>query len=69
MQAVREIVHSKGSTVSISIPPDFVDMDIEVVAFPVEEKKKKPYDFSSLSGRLKWTGDAVKEQRKMRDEW
>jgi hypothetical protein len=27
------------------------------------------YDFSSLSGRLKWTGNAVEEQRKIRDEW
>jgi len=30
---------------------------------------KESYDFSSLSGRLKWTGDAVEEQRKIRDEW
>ena len=27
------------------------------------------YDFSSVAGRLKWKGDAVKEQRKLRDEW
>lgn len=33
----------------------------------VEEKKK--YDFSALSGRLKWHGDAVEEQRKLRNEW
>lgn len=30
---------------------------------------KERYDFSSLAGRLKWSGDAVKEQRKLRDEW
>jgi hypothetical protein len=29
----------------------------------------KSYDFSSLVGRLKWSGDAVQEQRKIRDEW
>ena len=27
------------------------------------------YDFSGIAGRLKWTGDAVDEQRKLRDEW
>jgi hypothetical protein len=27
------------------------------------------YDFSGVAGQLKWSGDAVKEQRKLRDEW
>jgi hypothetical protein len=31
--------------------------------------EKMHYDFSGLSGRLKWPGDAVEEQRKLRDEW
>ena len=31
--------------------------------------EKKNYDFSGLAGRLKWRGDAVKEQRELRDEW
>jgi hypothetical protein len=31
--------------------------------------EKVPYNFSELSGRLKWKGDAVEEQRKLRDEW
>jgi hypothetical protein len=31
--------------------------------------EKKPYNFSALSGRLKWKGEAVEEQRKLRDEW
>ena len=29
----------------------------------------KKYDFSSLAGRLQWKGNAVEEQRKLRDEW
>lgn len=28
-----------------------------------------PYDFSDLAGKLKWKGNAVKEQRLIRDEW
>lgn len=31
--------------------------------------KPVKYDFSELSGQLKWTGNAVGEQRKLRDEW
>jgi hypothetical protein len=31
--------------------------------------EKESYDFSSLAGRLKWFGDAVKQQREMRDKW
>jgi len=27
------------------------------------------YDFSDLIGKLQWRGDAVAEQRRMRDEW
>ena len=69
MQAIRAIVHPKGKTVSITIPSEFIDLDIEIVAFPASESKKAPYDFSGLAGKLKWRGDAVKEQRKLRDEW
>ena len=27
------------------------------------------YDFRDLTGRLTWQGDAVAEQRRLRDEW
>ena len=27
------------------------------------------YDFSDLVGRLTWKGDALAEQKRMRDEW
>ncbi len=33
------------------------------------KEEKKCYDFSSVAGQLKWSGDAVKEQRILRDEW
>ena len=29
----------------------------------------KKYDFEELEGCLTWKGDAVAEQRKLRDEW
>ena len=37
------------------------------VSHPAEKRPK--YDFSNLFGRLQWKGDAVAEQRRMRDEW
>lgn len=27
------------------------------------------YDYSDLAGRLQWRGDAVAEQRRLRNEW
>ena len=36
----------------------------------IEEKEPvKKYRFSDLAGRLEWTGDAVAQQRALRDEW
>jgi hypothetical protein len=29
----------------------------------------KKYNFSDIAGKLEWQGDAVQEQRKIRDEW
>ena len=31
--------------------------------------RKCQYDCSDLAGRLRWRGDAVGEQRKLRDQW
>jgi hypothetical protein len=41
------------------------------VAEPSNEGHPKPgqYDFSDLTGRLEWRGDAVGQQRLLRDEW
>lgn len=30
---------------------------------------EKSYDFSDLSGRLQWQGNALNEQHRLRDEW
>jgi hypothetical protein len=34
-----------------------------------ENGAQKKYDFSKFFGKLEWKGDAVAEQRKLRDEW
>jgi len=34
-----------------------------------KEKSAKKYRFSDLAGRLEWNGDAVAQQRALRNEW
>ena len=40
---------------------------IVIMEDPPPEKRK--YDCSDLVGRLKWRGDAIKEQRILREQW
>lgn len=68
MKAVKKIIHPRTKTVNIQVPDSFVNHDVKILVLPVDTKKKH-YDFSSLSGKLKWSGDAIKEQRSLRDEW
>jgi hypothetical protein len=55
-----------------------VDIPVELPAGPIElvmvlggagPSNGARYDFSGLAGRLQWKGDAVREQRILRDEW
>lgn len=45
-----------------------VDLSVIIVMNPLPARKGR-YDCSDLAGRLKWRGDAVKEQRTLRDQW
>ena len=40
---------------------------VKPIATPISPKPI--YDFSDLAGKLQWKGDAVEEQRRLRDEW
>jgi len=43
-----------------------------VQVIPVREKDialSRRYDFSDLVGKLEWKGDAVQQQRLLRNEW
>lgn len=53
--------------VSTALPAG--DADIVVTVNTAGRANKRPYDFSELTGRLAWRGDAVGEQRRLRDEW
>ncbi len=69
MNAVRKIIEKSSATVTIELPEEYQNKKLEVIVLPLEEEKPKQYDFSDLVGTLKWKGDALKEQRKLRDEW
>jgi len=56
MQAVRAIVHPKGNTVSIAIPATFMDLDIEIVAFPASEPKRPHTIFPPWPGNSNGAG-------------
>jgi hypothetical protein len=47
---------------------DYVKVEIPP-ARRTKTGSKPKYDFSDLAGKLQWRGDAVAEQRRMRDEW
>jgi hypothetical protein len=72
---LREIIKPHTDIITIQIPKEYIDHNIEVIVFPFEEiqkpakKKKMKYDLSDLTGKLKWNGNSVDEQRKIRDEW
>ena len=55
--------------ISLEIPREFGDYTFRVVMIPIEIEERRKYDFSDLVGKLKWKGDAVAEQRRLRDEW
>lgn len=73
MEAVRKIVETSSDQLTIAIPEEYRNRKLEVIVLPLEEKaeedKTKKYDFSDLVGKLQWKGDAVAEQRRLRDEW
>ena len=55
----------------IKIPPEhnlLFSKHVKVIVL-LDEEKQSHYNFSDLAGELKWKGDSVAEQRKLRDEW
>jgi len=55
------------------LSPSMADELLNFLQFLKNKRKVKDYpknyDFSDLVGKLQWKGDAVSEQRKLRDEW
>ena len=69
MPAIQTIATPRRNRISVDIPVEYRSYSFQVILVPLEEVRKPKYDFSDLVGKLEWNGDAVQEQRKMRDEW
>ncbi len=73
MDVVRKIVTHSTNPLTIDLPEEYNNRKLEIIVLPIDEQqtepKKKKYDFSDLVGKLQWKGDALAEQRKLRDEW
>ena len=55
--------------VPTSLPKQDVDLVIVVQPAQPTAPEGNPYDFSGLSGRLAWQGNALGEQKALRSEW
>jgi hypothetical protein len=70
MDAVRKIIDHATNPLMIDLPEEYKNRKVEVIVLPLEELKNiKKYDFSNFFGKLEWKGDALAEQRKLRNEW
>jgi hypothetical protein len=54
----------------IDVPTQLAPGEVQViVVIDPDQNGSKKYDFTDLAGKLSWRGDAVAEQRRIRDEW
>lgn len=69
MPVMERVVRSHQNRISLDIPREFADYTFRVVLIPIPRESNPKYDFSDIAGKLNWQGDAVEEQRRLRDEW
>jgi hypothetical protein len=72
MEAVKKIIEKASDPLIVAIPEEYKDRRVEVTVRAIDESEEEPpkkYDFSKFVGKLEWNGDAVAEQRRLRDEW
>lgn len=71
MEAVIQIIEKASDPLMVNIPEEYKNRKVEVTVRAIDdpEEPQKKYDFSKFVGKLEWKGDAVAEQRKLRDEW
>lgn len=72
MQVFEFEVNTKNNLIEIPSQYNQIYSRHMKVIVLVSEKlitKKQQYDFSDVVGKLEWQGNAVQEQRKIRDEW
>ena len=63
----------RNGIIHLDIPTKYSNCNTELIII-IDKKKElnkesRQYDFSNIAGKLSWRGDAVKEQRVIRNEW
>ena len=68
---MKKLIRALGRVLTfvLLVPREFSAYTCRVIVVPLQEVKKQKYDFSDIVGKLQWKGDAVAEQRRLRDEW
>ncbi|KOR33041.1 hypothetical protein TI05_03525 [Achromatium sp. WMS3] len=71
MQAFEFEVKAKNNLIEIPVQYNklYSQYMKVIVLVPEGLEKKQKYDFSDVAGKLQWQGNAIKEQRKMCNEW
>lgn len=79
MEAIRKIIDRSSAQLTIALPEAYQNKKLEVIILITDDKTEETvppetpapgkYDLSDFFGKLKWEGDALAEQRKLRDEW
>jgi hypothetical protein len=71
-----QVVKTKGQVGSdgrlrVDVPVELPAGTVELVLVVNESAQPNgsTYDLGGVVGRLEWQGDAVEEQRRLRDEW
>lgn len=68
MEAIKAIAkRTKSGKYKIDLPDNILDEEVEVLLQIVKPKKKMTT--TDFAGKMKWKGDAVAYQKKVRDEW
>jgi hypothetical protein len=55
--------------VPTALPAGNVELVLVIEPIMPEASSKVRHDFSDLAGQLRWSGEAVEQQRRLRNEW
>jgi len=61
---------SPNGHLKLDIPTPLDEGEVDVILIIKSKSiRAKKYSFQDIAGKLKWNGNAIEEQRKLRDEW
>ena len=60
---------SKKGKLTVDADTPFLNEEVEALIVISKKPDPKPFDFKDLVGKLEWSGNALKEQKRLRKEW